>query len=423
MSYINISEVEKYLKSKLITPEIVNPAIYVSTGIIDPSQIPYEVVNKDLIPKYILKNESHKHLKVLFNNKEHDFYIVNKDYKTENQCKYSKNNHLKFGYGLTALPKINKLPFIEIFSIPENTENLIWWEECKKSAIDIKSRYKDIFLCLSGGIDSELMGLAFIDAKIDFIGFSLVYKYKDQILNQHDVSNAFNFCKKYNIRHITKEVNILEDLYNNRHREYFIKGIYETYFLIPGLYTQQLMIEHINNIGAVPIMASDQVEIKFNQFREPVIGDCSYSIGLSAPTWAHLTNKTCVYDFFMYSPEQIYAFLDIGDVKNTTSVDYDFKYKISKKYGNQNINYYNKLTGYEYVKENFKKYFNKELHELTMQTIDDIDWNLKPMTQYVHPIKDILNQKSFNNWQIIRTTSNDFLTRGFDENDRSYYEF
>lgn len=423
MSSISISEVESYLKSKLKAPTIANPAFYINSGSIDSSIIPYDVVDKKSFPQFISSTESHKHIKVLLDHKEHDYYIINKDYKTDNQCKFSKNNHLSFGYGLTALPKLPKLPFIERFAIPDNTENLIWWDECKKSAIDIKSKYRDIFLCFSGGIDSELMGLAFVDANVDFIGFSLVYKHKNHILNHHDVVNAINFCKKYNIKHITKEINILEDLYNNRHRDYFINGVYETYFLIPGLYTQQLMIEYINSIGAVPVMASDQVEIKFNKDKEPVIGDCSYSIGLSAPTWAHITNKTCIYDFFMYSPEQIYSFLDINDVKNTTTVDYDFKFKISKKYGNSNVNHYNKLTGYEFIKEYLKEYFNKDLHELTMQTIDDIDWTLKPMTQYIHPIKDILTEKAFNNWQIIRTTSNDFLTRGFDENDTSYYDF
>ena len=144
MNSINIPEVESYLKSKLKAPLIANPAIYVNSGFIDSSSVPYEIVDKNLFPRFISKSESHKHIKVLFNNKEHDYYIINKDYKTENQCKFSKNNHLSFGYGLTALPKLPKLPFIEKFSLPENTKNLIWWEECKKSAIDIKSKYKDI---------------------------------------------------------------------------------------------------------------------------------------------------------------------------------------------------------------------------------------------------------------------------------------
>jgi hypothetical protein len=421
MNDINISDVECYLKTKLTPPLIVNPALYLQTGYINSSMIPYQAVGD--IPKFILHNESYKKINILVNNIVQDYYIINTDYKTENRCKFSKNNHLSFGYGLTALPNLPNLPFIEKFTIPENTKNLIWWDECKKSAIEIKKRFKEIFLCFSGGIDSELMGLAFLDANVSFKGFSLIYKYKDNILNYHDVGNAIKFCKKHNIEHVTKEVTILEDIYDQRHRDYFIKDVYETYFLLPQLYTQQFMIEYINSLGAVPIMASDQVEIKFNQNREPCIGDCSYSIGLSAPTWAHLTNKTCVYDFFMYSPEQIYAFLNIDDVKNTTSVDYDFKFKISKKYGHRDVNYYNKLTGYEYVKTYFKKYFNKELHDLTIQTIEDINWKRKPMTQYIHPIKDILNQNSFNNWQIIRTTTNDFLTRGFDENDPNYYKF
>lgn len=422
MGRLYINDVEKFILQKLKKPDITHPAIYVNPGIVDLSTIPYKIYNKDQ-DFLLLKNDvSNISIKVEVNNKIHDFYIINKQFVSTNTCKFSKDSNLSFGYGLTALPNLPLLPFIEKFKIPKDIEVMSWWNECVNSAKHIKERYKDIFLCLSGGLDSELMALAFIDANVKFTAFSLVYKHKDKILNEHDIKHAVDLCKKYNIKLVTKDVNILEDLYNNRHREYFINGVYETYFILPYLYTQQLMIEYINKLGGVPIMASDQVEMKLNKDGEVCIGDCSYSIGLSAPTWAHLTNNTCIYDFFMYSPEQIYAFLKLEDVQSTKTVDYNFKRKVSMMHGSQKLKFYEKITGYEYIKESLLIYYKKEMHEITFNTIEDIDWTKKPMAQFIHPIKDIISENEFNNWQIIRTTSNDFLARGFKENDPLYYD-
>lgn len=421
MSKLYISDVEDFLHKQLKKPPITHPAVYVSPGRYDLSNIPYKVYYPyDYVN--LKKTESHKKIKVKASSEICNYYIVNKDFKSTNICKFSKKSHLEFGYGLTALPNLAELPFIEKFKIPENENVGSWWDECKKSAIDIKNRYVDIYLCLSGGLDSELMALAFIEAGVSFVPFTMVYKHNNEVLNDHDIRTAVNLCKRFNLKLVTKDVHILNDLYDNRHRDYFVKGVYETYFILPYLYTQQHMIEYINSIGGVPIMASDQVEMKMNSKNEVCIGDCSYSIGLSAPTWAHLTNNTCVYDFFMYSPEQVFSYISIPEVLNTTTVDYDFKRRVSMKYGSKNLNFYEKVTGYEFVKEALFKHHNMELHELTMTTIQDIDWNKKPMSQFIHPIKDIVTDKLFGNWQVIRTTTNDFLARGFKEDDRNYYD-
>jgi hypothetical protein len=421
MSKLYISDVENFLYKQFKKPLIPHPAVYVPPGKYNLSSIPYKVCDPyESIT--IKKTDSHKAVKVMVGSEICNYYLVNKNFKSPNICRFSKNSHLEFGYGLTALPKIPELPFIEKFKIPE-TENIgSWWDECKKSAVDIKNRYGDIYLCLSGGLDSELMALAFIEAGVDFIPFTMVYKHNDEVLNEHDIKTAVDLCKRFDLTLRTKDVYILNDLYDNRHRDYFIKGIYETYFLLPYLYTQQYMIEYINSIGGVPIMASDQVEMKMNSKNEVCIGDCSYSIGLSAPTWVHLTNNVCVYDFFMYSPEQVFSYISIPEVLNTTTVDYDFKRRISMKYGSKHLNFYEKVTGYEFVKEALFKHHNKELHELTIATIQDIDWRKKPMSQFIHPIKDIVTDKSFANWQVIRTTTNDFLARGFKEDDKDYYD-
>jgi hypothetical protein len=418
MSKLNISDVETFMFKQLKKPEILHPALYTSPGKIPLKNIPYKVCYPS--DSVILDaSDPFKAVKVNVDSKICNFYIVNKEFKTSNKCNYSKDSHLEFGYGLTALPSIPELPFIEKFKIPEYNDT--WWNECKKSALHIKERYDNIYLCLSGGLDSELMALAFIEANVNFIPFTMIYKHDDVILNEHDIKTAVDLCKRFNLNLVIKDVQILSDLYHNRHRDYFIKGIYETYFVLPYLYTQQYMIEYINSIGGVPIMASDQVEMKINSKNEICIGDCSYSIGLSAPTWAHITKNICVYDFFMYSPEQVYAYISIPEVLETKTVDYNFKRNISMKYGSKNLKFYEKVTGYEFIKESFFRYYKKEFHELTLETIQDIDWSKKPMTQFIHPIKDIVKNKYFNNWQILRTTTNDFLARGFKENDQNYY--
>src|SRR5688572_14455846 len=55
----------------------------------------------------------------------------------------------------------------------------------------------NVTLCLSGGLDSEAMALAFLEAGVPFDVTTL--RFNDG-LNLNDIGNSSDFCNKHNIR-------------------------------------------------------------------------------------------------------------------------------------------------------------------------------------------------------------------------------
>lgn len=425
---ITLKDCEDRLDQLLLKPTIVDPAVYTTPGLDTINLIPHEVVNTGNIPivenmdGFINLPEDFLYYQCIVEN-DQKFYVINSEYTpTNNASPNSHNSHLKFGYGKTPILGLPELPFSEVIGIADPTRDT-WWNECIIAARLISERYGDICLALSGGIDSELMVCAFIEADVKFDVAILKYlSPAKEILNIADFNNAINFCNKHHIIPIIIPVDIIDDLANNRHLEYYIKDIPETHFILPTLYTQAYMIESLNKMGYAVIMGSDQVEIKNNKYGDPCIGESLFSLGLAAPTWVHYKNLDCVYDFFMYTPNQIVAYLDIPEVLNTKQTGYDFKQHISIKYGSKLLNPNRpKSTGYENVFIAMQK-AGYSLHQITMENIERNDWSRRANTQYIHDIKQVVRDGFYNDWQMIRTTSHDFLCRGFYQEDTRYYD-
>ena len=67
----------------------------------------------------------------------------------------------------------------------------------------------NIYVGVSGGVDSQAACLLLMKAEIPFTAAIMVF---NDGLNDNDVSTALNFCKVYNINYITIDLNILEFL-------------------------------------------------------------------------------------------------------------------------------------------------------------------------------------------------------------------
>lgn len=67
----------------------------------------------------------------------------------------------------------------------------------------------NVYVGVSGGIDSQAACLLLMQAEIPFTAAIMVF---NDGLNDNDVSTALNFCKVYNINYITVDLNILEFL-------------------------------------------------------------------------------------------------------------------------------------------------------------------------------------------------------------------
>lgn len=340
---------------------------------------------------------------------------------SENYSKHSYLGHLRYGYGKQPVFGLPELPFSEVVGTP-SPDRGTWHQENVRNAVHIKQTYGDVALCLSGGLDSELMVATFLDAQVDFIACFMLYLGVDgAVLNEYDYHYTKRFCNTHDIPLLIEPVNLIDDLINERHLDYYVDGIEETKFLLPSLYTQAHIVSLLNARGLMPVMGSDQVEIKLDHNRRPAIGESLFSIGLACPTWAHRTNHDVIYDFFMYSPDAVYAYFDLPEVRNATTVDYNFKATVAHKYGSQRLGpRREKSTGYEQIGYEMKK-TGHDFHGITMKNIDRVDWTKRPMTQYVHNLEHVLANSAYCDWQILRTTTHDFFCRGFKENDTEYF--
>jgi hypothetical protein len=423
---VTIQDCEARLNQLLTKPKLVNPAVYTTPGMDTIGLVPHKIIDIGNLP---MLNDAFFNMAedcsyyTCYVEGNQPFYVINSEYiPTNNISHNSHNNHLRFGYGKTPFLGLPQLPFSEIIG-PADEKRDSWWNECIIAAKLIKEKYHDICLCLSGGIDSELMVCAFIEANVEF-DISIL-KYLDpygEILNAQDFSNAIIFCNKHNLDFIIFPIQIVDDLVSRRYLDYYIEDMPETHFLLPTLYTQAYMIQTLNTMGCAAIMGSDQVEIKNNNQGDPCIGESLFSLGLAAPTWAHHKKLECVYDFFMYTPNQIVAYLEIPEVLSTRQTGYSFKQYISIKHGSKLLEPSRpKLTGYEKISESMKK-AGHSLHEITMENIERNDWSRRASTQYIHDIKQVVRDGYYNDWQMLRTTSHDFLCRGFYQEDMRYYD-
>ena len=81
----------------------------------------------------------------------------------------------------------------------------------KESLIATAEAYRDQYniLYLSGGVDSEVVALAFIEAKVSFVPVIFMWSMSDgEIINHHDTKWAFKFCKTHNLKPYIKVIDI-----------------------------------------------------------------------------------------------------------------------------------------------------------------------------------------------------------------------
>jgi hypothetical protein len=417
-----INDVEDYLKSKLFKPEIINPYLITKSNMEFDSKYKFldEEIQSSRKIKF-LENQQFIKTKVDLKNKLYDFYFINDQITDQsNFLKNTYNSHIKLGFTEKIIYGLTDLPYCEEYGKPENLDT--WWNECINSAKLIYNQYKTPIICLSGGVDSELVLLSFIESNTPFEAISMIYKDGDTILNLDEVFRVKKLSNKFNFKLHTLEINIIKDLIDRRYKDYFIDNHYETYFLLSALYTQNLIVEECHRLGGVPVMGGDQIELKFDQNGVMSIGEqCSY-FGIGTLPWAKLKNIDVIYNFFIYTPNQLYSYLSLPELKTAKKISYDLKFNISKKHGSPLLDKTNKkMTGYEFINKHMIEKYNIGYHDLTLENIDSINWQKMPMTQYIHNVKNILNRQKCNDYIMIRITTNEWLSRGFNQHDQNYY--
>ena len=96
-----------------------------------------------------------------------------------------------------------------------------WKEELLISAQDIVQKAdRQIYVTMSGGIDSEQVARILMELNVDFKVLTIKHK---QGTNAHDIMYAINFCKQYNIEQKIVELDINE-FFSTGIEKYILQG-------------------------------------------------------------------------------------------------------------------------------------------------------------------------------------------------------
>jgi hypothetical protein len=109
---------------------------------------------------------------------------------------YFHENHFKSGFDEFFSPFSDSAHFHYITLGKLMRWPLLPYEEAKLAAKLISQKLTQPVLCLSGGLDSEAMALAFLGAEVKF---SAAIMNLDNGLNEYDISVAREFCIRNNI--------------------------------------------------------------------------------------------------------------------------------------------------------------------------------------------------------------------------------
>jgi hypothetical protein len=157
---------------------------------------------------------------------------------------------------------------------------------------------KPIYIAAGGGIDSELVCRAFMDAEIDFTVFTVKMINN---LNHFDIKAANAFCEKYNLKQVTVELDPY-NFFRNDIQKFIDAGYHST-----GIYRyyQMYILEAINNLGGCCVFGAGETnyhnidgEIKLPYKTEL----------LSVLQWIKDSNNTHFARFFETTPEMSAAY-------------------------------------------------------------------------------------------------------------------
>lgn len=133
-----------------------------------------------------------------------------------------------------------------------------WRNEVIATALEIQklAGTRPIIVCMSGGIDGEVVAMAFLEAGIKFSALSCRHRAGT---NDHDISNAVSFCKINNIRHHIFEIDHL-DFFTNGIDRYIEQGYRATRIF---RYFQLRLLEEVQSMGGCAVLGGgDQMYYK-----------------------------------------------------------------------------------------------------------------------------------------------------------------
>lgn len=210
---------------------------------------------------------------------------------------HTQNHHLRYGWVAKRNAPGPRHFFVKLGACKRPPLSPL--EEAIRAAREIYEHASSpIALCLSGGVDSECMALAFLKAEVPFR--AVIGRYSGG-LNDDDIVHAFDFCRKFGIK--TEEVSI--DLVDFFKSEKHIEYAHRYQCRSPQL---AVHIEILERISDTPVLAWNPIELIFRTENnsvdmllpgEPYLSHLRYFIN---------ERRAGVPFFFAYTPELVYSF-------------------------------------------------------------------------------------------------------------------
>lgn len=263
------------------------------------------------------------------------------------QYQVSRGNELKFGYSG------------KVFNRRETGDDQFWityprcsrpthdWRtECVIAAQEIGRVYqgRELFLCLSGGIDSEVMARAFVAGGIPFR--TIITRYSNDI-NIHDISWAVIFCEGNAIPYEIYDLDVVSFWESGEMYVYAEVG----QCISPQMANLLKIMDHIHGRGGVPVLGCGEIMIAYESSAWFVHGSERY---FSLYHYLMRRGKPGAPRFFQWNPEIMYSYLTAPVLKrhlmrpgNETSNSLAFKPDIYGTYWP--LQPRPKYTGYEKI--------------------------------------------------------------------------
>lgn len=186
-----------------------------------------------------------------------------------------------------------------------------WRDEVLHTAQTIaNSTTRPLMVCLSGGLDSEIIAKAFLECNIPFTAISFKHSAGT---NLYDIEYAIRFCKKHNVEHKIIEFDF-DDFLENKIETYIQQGYRSSgifrYFLI-------FMLETIESMGGCAVMGAGEHDYK--TFDNTIY--LSYFPNFTIPVEWCRRNNTVHYPYFHMHNSEIFASYMKTDIVNVVLSD------------------------------------------------------------------------------------------------------
>lgn len=237
-------------------------------------------------------------------------------------------------------------------------------------------------LCFSGGIDSQATWQCFNEANINIDVYTLVFK---DNLNTQDVSHAFEFAEKHNIKIEVIEIDIINFLsrenadYGRKYKS--LSPHFNTHYKLCDILSSKGYTGFVCG-GGSPLLTPD-VENWMSNYSQNFLNYINYS---------QATDKLCQGNFLGYDPYLAWAITLLTPLFKNKQYRKAFAQEDRDRLEHQR--YLEKIKGYSAagfkVIPQKKKYTGFELVKDRLEQIYGDGWAFEKM--YRHPLKNVARQ-------------------------------